>query len=46
MQKPKNKHRSKMKSFPQANVAIPAEHFFEGPLSNQSLHFVAGESLW
>ena len=35
----------KMKYFPQANVAIPAEHFLEGPLSNPSLHFVAGENL-
>lgn len=42
----KKTKKSKMKYFPQANVAIPAEHFFEGPLSNQSLHFVAGESLW
>ena len=35
----------KIKCFSQVNVAIPAEHFLEGPLSNQSLHFDAGERV-
>ena len=35
----------KTKYFPQVNVAIPAERFLEGPRSNQSLRFVAGESF-
>ena len=35
----------KTEHFPQVNVAIPVEHFLEGPRSNQSLRFVAGESF-
>ena len=35
----------KTEHFPQVNVAIPVERFLEGPRSNQSLRFAAGESF-